>query len=319
MTAKTAPRAPRSPLAAAIVADDLTGNAPPAPALVSAKAAAAGKATDKAAGPLLSIPTAAQAAAILDGAAGADDWAAYRDQLAALVRNALQCDRADLPAMSANMSAILAPVMTAAAAGGDWAVRMSKAYGKTEADKRREKAAAKIKTHINSTMQKADASLFMVADWAAGAVMVFTAPTAPESLPFAAKKAGFQAAAYKSARAAAIARLTAGYDADKAAAAKAEAAAFVQGKADKLADATATALPSAPLATTGKDTGPAMDTIAAIRAALADGTADRIATTQWQALAADLAGYLGERSARDAAQAAELAAQAAADKAKKAA
>ena len=194
MTAKTAP-ALNAALAKAI-AKDMKDNAPAKPEQNSAASLAAGKATDKAAGPLLAVPTASQACAILEGAAGAEDWTAYRDQLAGLVRNAIQCDRADLPAMSANMSAILAPVMTAAAVGGAWAVRMTKAHGKAEADKRREKATAKIKTHINSTLQKADASLFMLANWTAGAVMVFTAPTAPATLPKAAKEAGFQSAAY---------------------------------------------------------------------------------------------------------------------------
>lgn len=310
MTKTSAPRATRTAIAAAIRPADLSANAPAAPEQNTAAALAAPKTADNAAGPLLAIPTPAQACAILDGAAGAEDWAAYRDQLAALVAKAIRGDRADLAAMSANLSALLAPVMLAAAPGGEWAARMVKAYGKAEGDKRREKAAAKVKTHLNATMQKADASLFMVADWAAGAVMVFAAPEAPDSLPAKAKAAGFQAAAYKSARAAAIARLNAAYDNNAKAKAKEKAAAFVASIADRAKPEAAAAPVAAPAMVTAKDTGPAMDAIATIRAALADGTADRIAVERLQALAADLAGYLTERSAKDAERAARSAASA---------
>lgn len=286
-----------------VTAKTLTDNAPAIAEQVTAKAAAANKPADDKAGPLVAIPSPALACAILDGAVGADDWAAFRGQIAKLVDYAA-LDRAGMAALSGHLSALLAPVFQAASFEGEWYKRTAKAYGKKEADARQNKAAAKIKMSINGALQRKSPVVFSLIDWAAGSLAIFDATDCPATLPADAKKAGFQPAAYKAARDAAIVRTNAQYDAEKRMAAEKEAAAFVASKADKLQAAQATALPPAlPASKAGKDTGEAVAGIAAIMAALDDKTADRIDTSVLDALAVRLAGYLTARHAADKAQA----------------
>lgn len=301
-----------------VTAKAIADNAPAIAEHVTAKAAAANKPADDKAGPLLSIPTAALACAILDGAVGADDWAAFRGQIAKLVDYAT-VDRAGMAALSGHLSALLAPVFMAASFDGEWYKRTAKAYGKKEADSRQNKAAAKIKMAINGALQRKSLAVFSLTDWSTGNMAIFDATDCPATLPGDAKAAGFQPAAYKAARDAAIIRINAQYDAEKRMTAEKEAAQFVAAKADKLAASQATSLPTAmPASKAGKDTGDTMAGIAAIMAALDDMTADHIDTAVLDALAIRLAGYLTARHAADKVQA-KARAKAEADKAAKAA
>lgn len=300
-----------------VTAKTLADNAPAIAEHVTAKAAAANKPADDKAGPLVAIPSPALACAILDGAVGADEWAAFRGQIAKLVDYAT-VDRAGMATLSGHLSALLAPVFMAASFDGEWYKRTAKAYGKKEADARQNKAAAKIKMAINGALQRKSPAVFSLTDWTTGNMAIFDATDCPATIPSDAKAAGFQPAAYKAAREAAIVRTNAQYDAEKRMAAEKEAAAFVASKADKLAASQATSLPAAlPASKAGKDTGEAMAGIAAIMAALDDKTADHIDTCVLDSLAVKLAGYLAARHAADKAQA-KARAKAETDKAAKA-
>ena len=286
-----------------VTARTLTDNAPVPAEHVSANSNKADKAADTDNGPLLAIPTAALACLILDGAVGADEWAAFRGQIAKLVDFA-KLDKAGMASLSGHLSALLGPVFVAASFDGDWYKRTVKAHGKKEADARQNKAAAKLKMAINAALQKKSLAVFSLTDWNTGVMAIFDATDCPATLPSDYKAAGFQPAAYKAAREAAIVRLNAQYDADKRNTAEKEAAAFVASKADKLADSMATTLPTAaPAMVTARDSGDAMAAIATLTAALADGTADRIDRAVFAKLAADVAGYIAKRDKADKARA----------------
>lgn len=282
-----------------VTAKTIADNAPAIAEQVTAKAAAAHKPADDKAGPLVAIPSPAQAGLILDGAVASDEWAAFRGQIAKLVADST-INKAGMVALSGHLSSLMAPVFQAASFDGDWYKRTVKAHGQKEAKARQNRAAAKINMALNGALQRKSPVLFKLVDWPQGVVMVFDATDCPATLPKALKEAGFQPAAYQEGHKAAIIRTNAQYDADKRLSAEKEAAAFVASKADKLQAAQATALPPAvPASKAGKDTGEAMASITALMAALDDKTADRIDAAVLDALAVRLAAYLTARHATD--------------------
>ena len=274
------------------------------------KPAAASKAAGKPApidnSPLLFVPTAAQTLAILDGAAGATEWADLRGCITSIIANS-----ATLDTLSNNLTTTLAPVLKGLSIGSDWMLRTQKAYGKKEADARHNKASAKIAMFLKSALAKKSPSLFRVTNWSTGQVIVLDAATAPDKMPLAVKNAGILGSAYTPALAAV--KKAAADKAEKAAADKAAAAgkaAAGKAAAGKGKGKDKPALPAAiTTPTTGKDSSSAMDAALALTAAFKDGSASRVALDVWVTLSDALALHIASQAADEAKQQAIMAKQ----------
>lgn len=243
----------------------------------SAKAKAA-KSTDKSqekTGPLLFIPTTEQAAIIVDGLSGSNEWEALKAAIKSIISNA-----SDLAVLSANLSTTLGPVLQALSVNGEWFKRESR-LGVVAAKAKQNRAASKLAAFLQSNLTRKDAALFRSTSWDAGHIAVMDSATAPAKMPKALTDKGHSAQAYM-------------------AALKSAKAATAKAATDKAtAKPTAKAAPVAPTMappTTGKTTDGCMSAVDAIKAAIVDGTANRIDITVWEALADVIASQIASQA-----------------------
>ena len=256
--------------------------------MASASSLAAGQKTDTKNGPLLAIPTEAQVSLILSGAAGADEWKAYQGQIRAVVASATASGTPALATLSANLSALLAPVYRGLAVGSHWHVRMVKAHGKEAGKKMREGAQSRVSMFILSALRAPGLGLFAVANWTDGVVLAYVVPAALQTLPVAARDAGIKAADYSKAREAAVAFANKAYD-----------AAMAKGKADASTDSEADGADDAAPKGKAVDKAPAMtlqDAVTTLASAIADRTLDQYDAKALVMLNGRLSAYLLERS-----------------------
>lgn len=241
-----------------------------------AKAAKSADKSQEKTGPLLFIPTTEQAAMIVDGLSGSSEWEALKAAIKSIISNA-----SDLTILSANLSTTLCPVLQALSINGEWFKRESR-LGVTAAKAKQNRAASKLAAFLQSNLTRKDAALFRSTSWEAGHIAVMDSATAPAKMPKALADKGHSAQAYMAALKSA-----------KAATAKAATDKTTDKATDKATDKptakpTAKAVPVVPTMappTTGKTTDGCMMAIDAIKAAIVDGTANRIDITVWESLA----------------------------------